>query len=92
MPVFIAGATAIGARVARRVAVSRLSAMPKRIFASVFAVAGATTTRSAHSASEMCSGFHCAGAANWSISTGLRESVWKVSGRTNSPAAGVMTT
>ena len=39
-----------------------------------------------------CPGFHCAGGANSATATGLRDSVWNVSGVTNSQAAGVMTT
>ena len=65
MPVFIAGAIAIGARVARSVAVRRLSASPYRIFAIVFAVAGATSAR-LHVESAMCSGFQLTMGANCS--------------------------
>ena len=91
MPVFIAGATTIGAFVASRVEESRSSAIPCAIFARTFAVAGATTTRSA-AASEMCPGFQSRGSSKRSHSTGLRESVWNVSGVTNARACSVITT
>ena len=42
--------------------------------------------------SAMCSGFQLTTGANCSTYTGLRESVWNVSGFTNSHAAGVITT
>ena len=92
MPVFIAGATTTGAFVARSVEESRSSARPCAIFARMFAVAGATTTRSAAAASEMCPGFQSCGSAKRSLSTGLRESVWNVSGVTNARACSVITT
>ena len=44
---FIAGATSTGPRWARAASVSTLSAIPWASFASVFAVQGATTSRSA---------------------------------------------
>ena len=53
MPVFMAGATRMGAFVASKVVDRRSSAMPAAIFAMTFAVAGATSTRSASWASEM---------------------------------------
>ena len=84
IPVFIAGATRIGARVASATELRRSSASPCAIFARIFAVAGAITTRSALSASPMCSGFQFSGSVNIWFCTGLRLNVRNVSGVTNS--------
>ena len=51
---FLAGATTSGARVARQSVVSRSFARPCASRASTWAVAGATSTTSAQSASSMC--------------------------------------
>ena len=85
-PVFIAGATTTGALVASATLLSRSSAIPFAIFAMTFAVAGATTSASAASASDMCPGFHSSGSENMSHCTGLRLSVRNVRGVTNSLA------
>ncbi len=55
MRVFIAGQTRTGERTARRVVESMSSARPSAILAMKFAVAGATTARSAASVIAMCS-------------------------------------
>ena len=52
---FIAGATSTGARVARYMVVRKSSAMPWANLARMLAVAGATTSASAHCASPICS-------------------------------------
>ena len=55
MPVFMAGATSLGHRQASTVVVSISSAMPFAILAITLALAGATSTRSARSATATCS-------------------------------------
>jgi hypothetical protein len=92
MCTFIAGATTTGARVASSTVVSRSSAMPCAILASTFAVAGATSTTSAVSASRMCPISDSSVRSNVSVPTRFPDSVWSVSGVTNSRAALVITT
>ena len=92
MPVFIAGATITGARVASTVVDSMSSAIPQAILARMFAVAGAMRNRSARLASAMCSTSHVAGRSNVSTATGWPESVSNVSGVTKRQAFFVMTT
>ena len=52
---FIAGANMTGARAERSTVLAISSAMPSAAFAMMSAVAGATTTRSAHFESSTCS-------------------------------------
>ena len=63
---FMAGQIRTGARVAMTVVVSRSSAIPPAIFPITFAVAGATTTMWALSASEMCPISHSP--VSWNVS------------------------
>ena len=92
MPVFMAGASRTGALVASTVVESMSSAIPAAIFAMILAVAGAITKTSARCARATCSTFQVSGVRNVSVTTGLAESVWKVSGATNSVAFRVMIT
>ena len=89
---FIAGATTRGAVVARHRVERRSSASPWASRASTLAVAGATSTRSAHRASSMCPIPASACSSSSSQCTGLDESAWKVNGATNSRAPAVITT
>ena len=89
---FIAGASTSGAVVARHRVVRRSSASPCASRASTLAVAGATSTMSAHRASSMCPIPASACSSSSSQCTGLEESAWNVSGVTNSRAAAVITT
>ena len=92
MPVFMAGATSTGARVASTVVESMSSAIPQAILARMFAVAGAMRNKSARLASATCSTSHVAGRSNVSHATGWPERVSKVSGATKRPAFFVITT
>ena len=92
MPVFMAGASRIGAFVAKTVVDSMSSAMPHAIFAMIFAVAGAMAKTSARFASAICSTSHVSGRANVSVTTGWLLSVSNVSGCTNCAAFFVMMT
>ena len=78
--------------VASTVVESMSSAMPAAIFAMMFAVAGAITKTSASFASATCSTFQYSGARKVSVTTWFAESVWNVSGETNSVAFRVMIT
>ncbi len=92
MPVFIAGASKIGALVASRVVVSISSATPQASLAMRFAVAGAITKSCAFLASSTCSTSQRSGRAKVSVITGRPLSVSKVSGATNCAAFFVITT
>src|SRR4249919_2064091 len=74
---FIAGATMIGAVVARHSVVTRSSAKPWVSLARVFAVAGATTTWSAQRASSMCPIAASAASSHSEVRTGIPDSAWK---------------
>ena len=89
---FIAGAIAIGAAVARHTVVSRSSASPAARRAITFAVAGATSTRSAQRASSMWPMPASARSSSSSVCTGLPDTAWKVSGVMNACAPRVITT
>ena len=89
---FIAGATSTGAVTASRSVPSRSSAIPAAIFASVFAVAGATIARSAACARARCSIGIPGRQAQRSSATGRPESAWNVAGPTKRFAFSVMTT
>ncbi len=91
---FTAGDTPVntGAVIASIVVVSISSATPSAAFARMFAVAGATSTRSAQSASAICATFQCCTGAHISTVTGLPLISRKVSSVTNSVASFVMTT
>jgi hypothetical protein len=92
MCTFMAGATTTGARVARRTVVSRSSAMPAAILPMTSAVAGATTSTSAVSASRMCPISDSCVRLNVSVATGFRDRACSVRGVTNCCAPAVMTT
>ena len=89
---FMAGASKTGARVASTTAASRSSAMPAAMRAMKSAVAGATTSRSASSASRMCPISASCAASKRSSATGAPDSVCSVSGAMNLVAASVITT
>ena len=67
---FIAGAKRTGALAAIITVVRRSSAMPDATFPMIFAVAGATTIRSAFSARSMCDIFDSCVRSNISCVTG----------------------
>src|SRR5262245_25637083 len=92
MLTFMAGATRTGARVAVYSVDSESSAMPRANLPSVFAVAGATSSRFAASASPTCRISPSMPSSNWSRKTGCRESASKVIGDTKRVAFWVMTT
>ena len=71
---------------------SASSAMPRANLPRMFAVAGATSSRSASSAREMCRISPFSPSANWSRNTGWRESASNVIGLTKRVAAAVITT
>lgn len=81
-----------GARVAKYVHVKISGASPCAKQAITCAVAGATKSKSAQSATETCSGFHGASVRQRSRATSLRESVFSVSGVINSSASRVIST
>jgi hypothetical protein len=85
----IAGASRMGAVVARAVVVNMLSAMPAANLARVLAVAGATISRSARWARLTWPISVSASRANISVTTGRWVRAWKVRGVTNSRAASV---
>ena len=89
---FMAGASSRGAFEASTTAVSRSLAIPAARRAMASAVAGATTIRSASSASRMWPISASLPASNSSRATGAPESVCIVSGVMNWVAASVMTT
>ena len=84
----MAGATAIGACVARHSVASRSSACPPARRARKSALAGATSTRSAQRASSMCPMAASAAASHSSLRTPRAETAWKVVAVTKRPAAG----
>ncbi|MGC0370201.1 hypothetical protein RKD05_002453 [Microbacterium sp. SLBN-111] len=88
--VCIAGATTTGAVVARRVVPSRSAASPAVIDARVFAVAGATMTRSADCPSDTCR--TRATSSCTEVVTGLRLIASHVGSPTNRSASSVGTT
>ncbi len=88
---FMAGATSTGARVASSRVVTRSSARPCAMRASRWAVAGATTTSSAQSASAMWSISPSSAASKSSLRTERPERVWSTSGETKRAASGVST-
>ena len=87
--VCIAGHTSTGARVASSVAVSRSSEMPAAYLPSSFAVAGATTTRSALWPSRVCG--IGSGPSNSEVRAGSDASAENVSAPTNRCASSVRT-
>jgi hypothetical protein len=89
---FIAGASRIGARVASTTAASRSLAMPAAMRAMKSAVAGATTTMSASSASRMWPISASDAGSNRSSATAAPDSVCSVSGVMKRVAASVITT
>ncbi len=89
---FMAGASSTGARVAKTTADSRSFAIPAAKRAKASAVAGATTTRSASSASRMWPISASEAASNRSNATGALDSVCRVSGVMKRVAASVITT
>ena len=92
MPVFIAGASTMGALVAKSVVVSMSSAMPQASLAIRLAVAGATSITSAFCAREMCLTSQDSVRAKVSTHTGRALRVSKVSGATSLVAFCVMMT
>ena len=88
---FMAGASVIGAAVARHSVLSRSSARPAASRAMKSALAGATSTRSAQRASSMCPIAASAAESHRLSRTGRPESAWKVVAPMNSRAAAVMT-
>ena len=89
---FIAGASAMGAAVARQSVVNRSSAWPVARRARKSAVAGAMITKSAQRASSMCDIAFSASGSHRSLRTSRPETAWKVIGVTNSRAPAVSTT
>ena len=89
---FIAGASKIGALVARQIVESKSFAMPTVKRAIKSALAGAISTASAHFANSICPIASSACGSNRDCATALPEIACKVSGVTNSAAAGVRTT
>jgi len=89
MPPSIAGARITGERAASRSVLRKSSAIPCAAFASRFAVAGATRSAWARSASATCSTASGLCGSNRSVSTGRPESVRNVSGPTNAAACSV---
>ena len=89
---FMAGASSTGARVASTTAASRSSAMPAASRAMTSAVAGATSTRSAWSASWMWPIWASSAGSNRLRATGCPDSVCSVRGVMNLVAARVITT
>jgi len=87
---FIEGATSTGARVASRIVETSSSAMPCAILASRSAVAGATTTTSAQSASAMWSIRPSCSGSKRSLRTDSPESAWSASGATKCAALRVI--
>ncbi len=77
---FMAGASAMGAEVARHKVVSRSSAWPVARRAMKSAVAGAMTTKSAQRASSMCDIAFSASGSQRSLRTSRPETAWKVMG------------
>ena len=70
MPTFMAGATSMGARVARAVVESISSANPQASLARMLAVAGAMANSSARLARAICSTSQVSGRAKVSVTTG----------------------
>jgi len=89
---FMAGATSTSAVVARNSVLSASSAIPRANLPSVFAVAGATSKRSALSARLTCRMSPSAPRANWSTKTGCRQSASNVIAPTKRVAFAVITT
>jgi hypothetical protein len=89
---FIAGASAIGASVARHKVVRRSSACPVASRARKSAVAGAMITKSAQRASSMCDMAFSASGSHKSLRTSRPDTAWNVIGVTNSRAPAVSTT
>ena len=89
---FMAGASTIGAGVARHTVASRSSAKPCASRAIRFAVAGAASTTSAQRASSMWPIAASAVSSRRSRWTGSPETAWKVSGVTKACAPAVITT
>ncbi len=89
---FIAGASTSGASVAMHRVVSRLPAVPAASRAIKWAVAGATSTRSAQRASSMWPMAASASSSQSSERTGLPDTAWNTVGDTMRVALGVMTT
>ena len=90
--VFIAGAISFGHRQARAVVVNISSAMPWASLAITFALAGATTNRSARFASSTCSTWNWKFRSNVSVRHLFPVNVSKVTGVINCNAFSVMIT
>src|SRR3712207_4272781 len=88
----MAGASKIGDAVAKQRVESKSFAIPTAKRAIKSALAGATTTISAHFASSICPIDNSAAGSNKDCETELPEMACKVKGVTNSAAAGVKTT
>src|SRR5207245_2993434 len=86
----MAGATTTGARVASTVADTTSSVSPRASFASICAVAGAITSRSARSPSVTWGSSYGVCASHMSVTTGCWERARRVRGETNWAAADVM--
>jgi hypothetical protein len=89
---FIAGASMIGASVARHKVQSRSSARPAASRAIKSALAGAINTIWAQRASSMCPMAASAALSHMSLRVGRPETAWKVMGETKRCAAEVITT
>ena len=89
---FIAGASSTGAWLARQSVLNNPSARPAVNDAMKFAVAGATSTRSAQRANSMWPIAASAPSSQRSSRTRRPDTAWNVSGDTNLPAPGVITT
>ncbi len=90
IPLCMAGARTSGHEASSSVEVNRSSAIPCASFASVFAVAGATTATSASCASRTCG--TPPDASHRSVYTRCSESAANVAGPTNRSAERVITT
>ena len=89
---FIAGASKIGALVARQIVLSKSFAIPTVKRAIKSALAGAITIASAHLASSICPIANSAWGSSKDWETALPEMACSVKGVTNSAAAGVKAT
>src|SRR5205823_3660151 len=92
MRLFIAGAKTTGHAAAQIIKLTRSSHSPCATLAIMFAVAGATSIRSACSVSAMCCGSEDSTRSNVSVRTLRPESATNVSGVTNFVASRVITT
>ena len=88
----MAGQTIFGQAVASRTVLSRSSASPQAALARMFAVAGATTSRSAQLARAICSTLCSPRLSHMETAAGLPLISEKSSGETNFVACSVITT